>query len=133
MSLRHIFAWSNTWDSWRERLVGLLLLAVGAVLVYLTMRHLALWQAAILWSIYGVVLAVSSRQGWIRLFGPVLFYDMVRTARRNRYSLIRILYGGFLFVTLCYLVMMIAMTRDWANRCGHEIRPWSRRGSSRST
>jgi ABC-type transport system involved in multi-copper enzyme maturation permease subunit len=120
MSLRHIFAWSNTWDSWRERLVGLLLLAVGAILLYLTMRHLALWQAAILWGIYGVGLAVSSRQGWIRLFGPVLFYDMVRTARRSRYSLIRILYGGFLFITLCYLVMILALTPHMG---GQPLRP----------
>jgi ABC-type transport system involved in multi-copper enzyme maturation permease subunit len=120
MSFRHMFAWSNTWDSWRERLVGLLLLAVGTLLLYLTVRHLGPWLAAILWSIYGLALAVSSRQGWIRLFGPVLFYDMVRTARRSRYSLIRILYGGFLFVTLCYLVMILALTPRMG---GQPLRP----------
>ncbi len=107
MSLRHVFAWSNTWESWRERLVGFLFLAVGAPLLYFSVTRLAFWLSAILWAIYALGLALSSRQGWIRLFGPVLFYDMVRTARRSRYSIIRILYGGFLFVTLCYLVMLL--------------------------
>src|SRR2546425_8596798 len=98
-----MFAWSNSWDSWRERLVGALFLALGLLLVYLTATLLTFWPALILWAAYTLVLAVASRQGWLRLFGPVLFYDMVRTARRSRYSLIRIIYGGFLFLTLCYL------------------------------
>src|SRR5690349_6765039 len=39
-----------------------------------------------------IVLAVLSRQGWLRFFGPVLFYDMVGIARRSRYLLLRSLY-----------------------------------------
>ena len=36
----------------------------------------------------------------VRLFGPVLSYDMVRTARRGRYVLIRFLYATMLAVVL---------------------------------
>src|SRR5690242_17379337 len=36
----------------------------------------------------------------VRLFGPVLPYDMVRTARRGRYVLIRCLYAGVLAAIL---------------------------------
>src|SRR6516165_5961672 len=31
-----------------------------------------------------VLFAVAWRRGWVKLFGPVLFYDLVRTARRSR-------------------------------------------------
>jgi ABC-type transport system involved in multi-copper enzyme maturation permease subunit len=34
------------------------------------------------------------------LFGPVLFYDMIRSARRGRYFLLRMLYAGFLVFIL---------------------------------
>ncbi len=33
-------------------------------------------------------------------FGPVLFYDMIRSARRGRYFLLRMLYAGFLVFIL---------------------------------
>ena len=36
-------------------------------------------------------LVVLFRRGWVRLFGPVLFYDLIRLARRNRLFLLRIL------------------------------------------
>ena len=104
---RQTFAWSNSWPTWRERLVALLFFVVGVGLVYLSAARLALWQATIVWAVYGVALAVCSRQAWIKLFGPVLFYDMVRTSRRSRYSIIRILYGGFLFFILCYMFLIL--------------------------
>jgi ABC-type transport system involved in multi-copper enzyme maturation permease subunit len=33
---------------------------------------------------------------WFKLFGPVLLYDLVRTARRKQQAILRCLYGGFL-------------------------------------
>jgi ABC-type transport system involved in multi-copper enzyme maturation permease subunit len=106
---RQTFAWSQGWATWRERLVVLLFFVIGVGLVYLSAARLALWQATIAWALYGLALAVCSRQGWIKLFGPVLFYDMVRTSRRSRYSIIRILYGGFLFFILCYMFLILQL------------------------
>src|SRR5207244_3797186 len=87
-------------SSWQERLVLALFVVSAAGLGYLGMR-LQLWQAAILWAGYFVALAVCSRPGWVQLFGPVLFYDMVRTARRSRYILMRLLYANLLLAILC--------------------------------
>jgi ABC-type transport system involved in multi-copper enzyme maturation permease subunit len=115
---RQTFAWSNSWPTWRERLVALLFFVIGAGFVYLSAARLALWQATIVWAVYGLALAICSRQGWIKLFGPVLFYDMVRTSRRSRYSIIRILYGGFLFFILCYMFLILHL----GPRFGQELR-----------
>ncbi|HZZ81205.1 MAG TPA: ABC transporter permease subunit [Gemmataceae bacterium] len=101
--------WSNTWESWRDRLLGAAFLMIALALLYASARWLAFWQVAVVWAVYVLILAFVSRQGWFKLFGPVLFYDMVRTARRSRYSIIRIIYGSFLFVTLCYMVLMLAL------------------------
>jgi ABC-type transport system involved in multi-copper enzyme maturation permease subunit len=117
---RQTFAWSNSWTTWRERLVLLLFVVLGILLFYLSAAQFAFWQSCIVWSVYAVVLAVCSRQGWIKLFGPVLFYDMVRTSRRSRYSIIRILYGGFLFLVLSYMLMMLMLTPRFG---GGELRP----------
>ncbi len=38
--------------------------------------------------------------GWLRLFGPILFYDLVRTGRRRRYLVVRGVYALFLAATL---------------------------------
>ncbi len=43
---------------------------------------------------------VLLRGGWPRLFGPVLFYDLIRLARRGRYALLRCLYALFLLLML---------------------------------
>jgi ABC-type transport system involved in multi-copper enzyme maturation permease subunit len=115
---RQTFAWSQGWPTWRERLVALLFFVIGVGLVYLSAARLALWQATVVWAVYGLALAVCSRQGWIKLFGPVLFYDMVRTSRRSRYSIIRILYGGFLFFILCYMFLILHLGPQF----GQELR-----------
>jgi ABC-type transport system involved in multi-copper enzyme maturation permease subunit len=51
----------------------------------------------LLWALIEVAL-IGNR--WRRLCGPVLFYDMVRTARQGRYVLIRLVYGIILFGAL---------------------------------
>jgi ABC-type transport system involved in multi-copper enzyme maturation permease subunit len=54
--------------------------------------------------------AVLIGSRWRRLCGPVLFYDMVRTARQGRYALIRLVYGIILFAALNL------MAAEWLNR-----------------
>src|SRR5207245_2040931 len=53
-----------------------------------------------LWIVLGLAAAVVLRRGWLRLFGPVLFYDMTCLARRGRYFGMRCLYAGLLLVGL---------------------------------
>src|SRR5262245_54242451 len=63
-------------------------------------RVLPAWQELSLWliAIIGVVLHI--RAGGHPVFGPVLLYDMVRSARRPQLATLRCLYGGLLLATL---------------------------------
>jgi ABC-type transport system involved in multi-copper enzyme maturation permease subunit len=105
--LTRVFPWSNRWADWQERLIGLGILSIGLTLAILSATTLTLWPAVLLWGIYAGLLGFASWQGWYLLFGPVLFYDMVRTARRSRYMIIRLVYGGFLLFILCYLYLIL--------------------------
>jgi ABC-type transport system involved in multi-copper enzyme maturation permease subunit len=57
-------------------------------------------QQVVIWGVLLVAAAVLLRRGWLKLFGPVLFYDMVRSARRGRYIILRCLYAGLLLFFL---------------------------------
>jgi ABC-type transport system involved in multi-copper enzyme maturation permease subunit len=57
----------------------------------------AAWGAVVF-----VSFVVLLRRAWLWLFGPILFYDLVRLARRNRYFLIRVLYLGVVSVLLLW-------------------------------
>lgn len=108
--LRQSLAWSNSWPSWQERLVLAAFLAIAVGLGLLS-ALLDFWKAAGLWAAYLIAVAVCSRQGWLKLFGPVLFYDMVRTARRSRYVIMRLLYSLLLLGVL--FVMFMNMTHGF--------------------
>jgi ABC-type transport system involved in multi-copper enzyme maturation permease subunit len=108
---RQSFAWSNERDAWRERLIGILFLLIAVGFAILSFQ-LDLWKAAVLWAAYFLALAICSRQGWLKLLGPVLFYDMIRTSRRSRYAIMRLLYAALLLFVLCSMFMSM----DFANR-----------------
>jgi ABC-type transport system involved in multi-copper enzyme maturation permease subunit len=91
--------WSNSRQSWEER-VGALVLVLGVLGVWWFGDRLSALQHVFVLSLLLVTAAVLLRRGWLKLFGPVLFYDMVRTARRGRYFLIRCLYAGLLLFIL---------------------------------
>jgi ABC-type transport system involved in multi-copper enzyme maturation permease subunit len=96
--------WSNSPQSWAERLGGAVLLA-GAAAAVLWGGGLSAVQQVFLWGLLVVAAAVLLRRGWLKLFGPVLFYDMIRSARRGRYVLLRSLYAGLLlFFLFCVWV-----------------------------
>src|SRR5262249_50724570 len=81
--LRLNLAWSNSRRAWSERGAFLALLAGGAALL----RWGDELPAAVLLLLGALLLLAAAlllRRGWLRLFGPVLFYDLVRTARRLR-------------------------------------------------
>jgi ABC-type transport system involved in multi-copper enzyme maturation permease subunit len=60
-------------------------------------------QRLILWALLLIPLAVLLRRSWLRLFGPVLFYDLVRLSRRGRNISLRCLYAGALAIVLFWL------------------------------
>jgi ABC-type transport system involved in multi-copper enzyme maturation permease subunit len=97
--LRQTISWSNSRQSWAERLGGLALASGAAGLLWLG-RGLSALQQVILWSILLVAGAILLRRGWLKLLGPVLFYDMVCSARRGRYILLRCVYAGILVLLL---------------------------------
>jgi ABC-type transport system involved in multi-copper enzyme maturation permease subunit len=90
--------------AWRERLAVALVLA-GAVLLAWRGRRLAGWQQVALWGALLVAVAVLLRRGWLKLFGPVFFYDLVRTARQGRTFLLR---GAYAFALLVVLSLVYA-------------------------
>src|SRR6516165_4368090 len=93
---RHL-SWSNSRQSWIERFCGLALL--GA--------HLRLSQQVVLWGLLVVAAAALLRRGWLKLLGPVFFYDLIRTARRGRYVLLRCGYAGLLAFVLFWMAWLM--------------------------
>ncbi len=83
-------------------------LIAGAVLLVALAGRLPLGYQVLLWGLWlaGVTLAG-------RLFGPVLFYDMVRSSRRLRFVIIRTLYALFVAFVLCWLFYILVMEHGW--------------------
>jgi ABC-type transport system involved in multi-copper enzyme maturation permease subunit len=98
--LRRNVGWSNSRQSWAERL-GIAALLAGAMATVVWRERLTAVQHVFVWGVLGMAAAVLLRRGWLKLFGPVLFYDMVRSARRGRYIVLRCLYAGLLLLFLC--------------------------------
>src|SRR6266851_9958431 len=82
-----------------DMIAGASLLALAGALL-LSAKWLTVSYQLGLWGLWIVFLAFVFRQGWIRLFGPVLFYDLVRTGRRTRNILLRCLYSLALLLVL---------------------------------
>jgi len=89
---------SIPWKFW-EKIGAWSLLAFVAALLLSSKRLPVSYQLG-LWGFWIVVVAILFRRGWIRLFGPVLFYDLVRTGRRTRNILLRCLYSLALLLVL---------------------------------
>ena len=105
MSLKRNLAWSNSRESWQER-IGVAVLLVGAVVLGAMRDRFTLSQEVLLWALLCVALAVLLRRGWFRLIGPMLFYDLVRIARRSRYFWVRCLYVLLLSLLLGWVYLL---------------------------
>ena len=110
--MRRNLTWSNSRKAWQERIAIVLCLASAAA-VWWYRDVLSLLQQAVLWALLSVALAVSLWRGWIKLFGPVLFYDMIRTGRRGRYFVPRVVYA----VSLLLIVFVVYLIQGE----GHDI------------
>ncbi len=97
--LRRALPWSQSRESWQDGLAGLMVLA-GTIALFWYGSRLPRSGQVVLGGLVLVALAVILRRGWLKLFGPVLFYDLVRIARRRRYVILRCVYALFLFLML---------------------------------
>jgi ABC-type transport system involved in multi-copper enzyme maturation permease subunit len=107
---RQSLVWSTSEQSGRERASALGILA-SAGLLWLLCYWLPLTPLLFLAALWLAALVIVQRQGWLHVFGPVLFYDMIRTARRNRYGLMRSLYACFLLLLLFWVYNLVADAR----------------------
>ncbi|MFL5242553.1 MAG: ABC transporter permease [Gemmataceae bacterium] len=110
----------NCWRSLRARpslVEGLAATVLVAEAAWLLSRHgwPPLLVQVLLWGQIALTLAGFRSQGFFQLFGPVLIYDLIRTARRNRYFLIRCLYAAFLGLTLFYIYLTWQFRTGGAN------------------
>jgi ABC-type transport system involved in multi-copper enzyme maturation permease subunit len=107
-SLRRRLAWSNSREAWTERAAGAALLAVVILLVWLG-GSLAPSRRVLLWGLLLLAVAGLLRRGWVQLFGPVLFYELLRIGRRGRYIAVRCLYA---FALLAFLLCVYGVWLD---------------------
>ena len=97
--LQRLLPWSNTRRAWLERLS---LAGVAAAVAALAAfgGGLAPWQLVLVWAALVLVVAVLFRRDWLKLFGPILWCDLVRTSRHVGTHLVR---GGYLLALLAVL------------------------------
>lgn len=95
MTLRQQLGWSNSREAWTERLAGVALLIAAAATCWYG-NALPLAKQLPLWGLLLAGAAFLLRRGWLKLFGPVLFYDLIRTARRPQFIRVRLVYVIFL-------------------------------------
>jgi ABC-type transport system involved in multi-copper enzyme maturation permease subunit len=88
------------WGEWAA--IASVLTAAAALAWY--GRELSALPRLVAWSLLVMVLAYLLRSGWVRLFGPVLFYDLVRNARRARTYVFRCAYLALLLFFLWSIV-----------------------------
>jgi ABC-type transport system involved in multi-copper enzyme maturation permease subunit len=103
--LKRSLAWSNSRESWEER-IGFAVILAAAVALFWIRGHLLISQEVVLWALLVVALAVLLRRGWLRLIGPMLFYDLVRVARRPRYFFLRCVYALLLSLLLGWVYLV---------------------------
>jgi hypothetical protein len=116
-------ALDHSHKSWPRRLASsaelwtVAALLGGAAALLLIGDKLSLAQGVVVAVLLLVLFAVGLRRGWVKLFGPVLLYDLVRTARRSRSFLLRSLYAASLLLMLffCYSDWFGSSNRYWTD------------------
>ena len=94
--------WSNSRESWLERL-GVLGWLLGAAVGWYLSDRLGRAQQFVLAGLWLLVLMVLLRRGWLKLFGPVLFYEVLRIGRQRRYVWLRVIYASTLALVLLWV------------------------------
>jgi ABC-type transport system involved in multi-copper enzyme maturation permease subunit len=93
--------WSNSVQAWRERGSALLVLTCALALWWFAAALPPLAQI-LLWAVLLLVTGYLLRRSWVQLFGPMLFFEMMRAGRRPRHIIFRIVYALLLLVILFF-------------------------------
>ncbi len=121
---RRTLTWSTSHESKQERWIAVGVLLSALLLAWWTLfSGTALWTRAdgspvrvppapvplmfSLWGLWLLIVLVLMRLGQLKLLGPVLFYDMIRSARRSRYFLLRGFYSLVLLLVLFFVWMSV--------------------------
>ncbi len=107
--LRQTFSLANSRRAWLDR-ISLAGLALCCVALALLRTRLSPSTLAALVIGLAILTALLLRQGWMRLFGPILFYDLVTTARRTRFFIIRYLCLLTLVGLLFFVNLIVGMS-----------------------
>jgi ABC-type transport system involved in multi-copper enzyme maturation permease subunit len=78
-----------------------LALAAITVLVFAD-RDLPLWLQLVLWTVLALGVPAATAGDWFGILGPLLFYELLRCARRDRYVFLRGAYALVLLGVLCW-------------------------------
>jgi ABC-type transport system involved in multi-copper enzyme maturation permease subunit len=89
-----------------EGVAAILLIAEGAAILWWH-EALATPVQILLWAQIIATAGVLRWAGLFPLFGPVLVFDLVRSARRNRYFVARILYASVLAIILFWAYFLV--------------------------
>jgi ABC-type transport system involved in multi-copper enzyme maturation permease subunit len=90
-------------------------LLLATAIAWWSLSGLSLLQQVLLGALVVAGLAALSRRGWLRLFGPVLFYDLIRMTRRSRFFWLRFFYAAVLALVVYW------QYSDWFSR--RSVRP----------
>jgi ABC-type transport system involved in multi-copper enzyme maturation permease subunit len=102
-------------QTWKERVGGAVLIA-GATALIVAGDRLTLVQTLLGAGLLVVLGMLLARQGWFTLFGPILFYDLVRNARR------RVVGMRCVYTSLLLLTLFIVCSAVFENHAGD---PWA--------
>lgn len=87
---------------WRRRL-AILAVFLAVLVAHRVIGGLAVWLQAVLWLCLLAGATLYLRRHPIRLLGPVLPYDLVRTARQRRFFMLRAVYATMLLLVLAWI------------------------------
>ena len=110
--------WSNAREAWLGRL-GVVGLVGGAVVGCLWADRMSREIQLLLAILWLVLLAVLFRHGLLRLFGPVLFYELIRLSRQKRARWLRLAYA--LGLALLLGVIYLSWTEEYDSNDGRPI------------
>jgi ABC-type transport system involved in multi-copper enzyme maturation permease subunit len=98
------------WSANPGESAALVALAAGAAALVAVARltTLPLPYQVVLWAVWLAGLVVVGR-----LFGPVLYYDLVRSARRLRFVVVRTLYALLVSFILCWMFYIQVVQYGW--------------------
>jgi ABC-type transport system involved in multi-copper enzyme maturation permease subunit len=98
------------WNANRGEAAALAALVLGAAALLAVPRFLPvpLPYQLLLWGVWLAGLVIVGR-----IFGPVLYYDLVRSARRVRFVVVRTLYGLGVSFILCWMFYILVIEQGW--------------------